>query len=181
DTVGFNGGSLLVQGSLLLYLTQQTDKALWDPVTRQLFLIGQGDGSAGWATTGAFFIKYGEACNCWTSLSLANIGPPAHGYNHMSINSAAGKIYYRVYAKPAIWEYDIAKNTWSVLTNVPSTTYNTVTTLEYFPEAGGIVYLDGDFGLYFFKLSTRQWQKLADTNKGGVYIMGSFENTIRYN
>ena len=70
-----------------------TDKAVWDPTTRQLLFIG-GDHNGT-----ARFVSYTDTTNSWQIQTQPSWIPSTvmHGYHHTAINAGSGILYHRPY------------------------------------------------------------------------------------
>src|SRR5262249_53135958 len=156
-----------------------SDKAIWDPNTRQLFFSGSGHEKTD------RFLKYSEATNSWTSLTNHPGGKEHsgywHAYDNQAIDPAAG-IYYRTHLRgrfASIFQYDIKKDQWSKLTDRPGNAEQRITGcgFEYFPEMHGLVvyYVGGE--LYLYDLKKAAWKELHPGPLGTL----TYSEIARYN
>ena len=155
------------------FITQYTDRAKWDPISKQVLFIGAAYGFSSGAQRGNF-IKYNDAANQWAILPRP-VGPLpnlAHAYNHTALNPATGEFYHSLYNDRDIYRYDPITASWSLLTTIPQNIMGGLQItkgLEYFPEMGGLVWYSSGIGLYFFNTSTKQWSVLVDSLGTSTY------------
>jgi hypothetical protein len=156
-TTGFND-ALLKDGDYNLF--QYTEDIIWDPVSKQLLFVGGGHGS------NAAFISYGEVSNAWQTRSLpgsywsTNF---SHAYDHSTIIPSLGRFYHRQPGGGDRLEiYDIGSNTWTRSAPLPNG-QQCCGAVEWFPELGRIVYVDGDYGVFAYDPATNQWSTLSNT------------------
>ena len=164
-TLDLNGGILEDVGGH--HILQYADDARWDPVGGRVLFLGQGH-SSNWdddPTTTARFIAYGAAANSWTALPALipseNVG---HGYDHSAIDVELGEFFHRPFGSRTVYRYHLASGLWDALPQIPQPSNQVAGGLEYFPEAGGLVFVDGDWGVWFWHRGTDRWQLLANTN-----------------
>ena len=183
-TNGFNNGAILAPGGSSDYITQYADNASWDPVSRQFLFEGMSHTNPTWT-----FVAYSEATNSWRTIpahpDLAGT-TVAHAYDHNTVDPATGDHFHRLYNSASVYKYATSAGTWSVLPQIPMQSRQVAGALAYFPEMGGLVFVDGDFGVWFYKASANRWRQLADTtaatNSGLPQLpMGDYNNFIQYN
>ncbi len=179
-TNGLNGGLLISDTAAGSYILQYMDKVTWDSTTRQLFFVG------GPHTGMPKFVAYSDASNTWRREPDAYWWTPLHGYQHNTINVAAGELYHRPYNTNRVYKYKIGTKTWSDLPPIPMASWEVAGALEYFPERNGLLFVDGDWGVFFLDLQTNQWTQLANTgvanNAPGLpnLPMGPYHNFASY-
>jgi hypothetical protein len=126
------------------FITAFTDDAVWNPVKEELYFLGAGHGkqSGGEQTK---FIKYRAADNAWSIVKLpSELYTIGHSYDHNAINPQANEFFHREYDTSHVHRYDIERGSWSRLPEWPGGYYVSITGgLEYFPELGGLVYING--------------------------------------
>src|SRR5437867_3380906 len=114
---GWNNGVGIIEDPTqsLNTIISYTDKAIWDPVTKKLFILGQSHGIPPPYTALAI---YNEATNTWTNSSGTQTflpsypGWPSHTYNHLA-GPRNGKLYAKFYSDQTMFEYTIATDTWA--------------------------------------------------------------------
>jgi hypothetical protein len=151
------------------YIMGYADDMNWDPVSRQAFFIGGDHNDL------AQFARYTESSNSWARLDRDWIGGGnQHGYNHQAINIAAGDIYYRPFnGGSRIYKYNIGTGTLSTLPNAPVSNA-CCDAIEYFPELGGLVWVQGYGDIWLFRESTDEWTKLATLPAGGTWQIAEY-------
>lgn len=167
------------------FITAFSDEAIWNPLTRGLYYLGAGHGpeSGGVQTR---FIRYSAADNFWSVIKLPEeLYDLGHSYDHSAIDPAAGAMYHRMYgSKRQVYRYDFASDKWNLLPLLPRDYYFSITGgLEYFPELGGLVHIngsgkkDGDSGsALVFK--NGKWSALASGLSFGDYHTFSEYNPV---
>ena len=156
------------------------NKAVWDPVNREVHYVGQGHIAC------AKHIRYNEGSNTWsTAASPSGIGQFGHGYEHNAINPLNGDFYYRNYASDQIEKYGAASKSWSALPRIGTNT-QVAGAIAYSPEADGLLFVDGDYGVWFYSNSSNSWSLVANTTlvvNGGKpkLSMASYHNFASYN
>ncbi len=176
NTSGFSGAFLETAPGAPI--TIYADSAAWDPNSRRFLYLGAPHMQP-WK-----FILYDDLTNMWSSGPLPEscmaipAGCIGHGYDHNAINQAAGDFYHRPYNSRNVYQYK--GGAWSPLPAISSSVMPVVGItggLQYFPELGGLVYIQGaDGGVYFLKTGTSQWSSLAQN-----LAMGPYHNFIEYN
>ena len=91
-----------------------------------------------------------------------------HGYDHNTLNTATGELYFRPYASADIYRYKIATKTWSHLTRIPNMEYNCCGAIEYFPEREGVVFVGRD-ELLFYNTRRGSWSSPWTRIRTGPY------------
>jgi hypothetical protein len=165
ETKGLTPELLEVPHSVMTYnVLEYQNSGVWDPVSRQVLFVGGPHGGQG------KFITYDEASNTWrqepdpTPVSMLS----THGYDHNTLNTATGELYFRPYASANIYKYKIATKTWGHLTRIPNTEYNCCGAVEYFPEREGIVFV-GRNELLFYNTRRGSWSAPWTTIRTGRY------------
>jgi len=165
ETVVSDGAS----GSLFTY----SEDGAWDPATRQFLYIG-GDHNGI-----AEFVSYSADTNTWKRLPRPSwIGTTKgthtmHGYDHNAINPATGDFYHRPFGGKTIWKCRISTGTWAALPAIATDDYLACAMgVEYFPELGGLVVVNGAGGkgsVYLFSEKDQKWTTLARNLPMGTY------------
>ena len=164
-TLDLNAGILEDVGGH--HILQYTDDAVWDPVGERVLFLGQGHAS-NWdndPTTTARFIAYGAGTNRWTVMlpviPSENVG---HGYDHSALDAARGEFFHRPFNSLTVYRYRLATGEWDALPAIPQPARQVAGALEYFPEPDGLLFVDGDWGVWFWRRATNAWELLANTN-----------------
>lgn len=181
-----NGLNILVPpiGSSISYITQYSDRGVWDPVSHQFYFCGAAHGEPNQNQSFRKFVKYSESNNSWSTLPDPGFWT-AHSYEHLTINPSTGLIYYREYNSLTVDVYDIHTGAWGHIPSIPMGANQVAGALEYFPERNGLVFVDGDWGIWFFGLSSNEWTLVAETNGSQKTTlpklpMGSYDNFSAY-
>ncbi|MDF2177298.1 disaggregatase related repeat-containing protein [Aliiglaciecola sp. CAU 1673] len=152
-----------------LHIAGWTDDAKWDPRTKQLFFMG--------FRKKPKFVAYSEQNNTWRVIDedreWAHQGNYGHLYGNNAFDSATGRFFYHVSSAKAVYVYSLEDNTWTTTPETPFPASGT-TSIEYFPELGGIVRLSR-IGLELFVEQTQTWQQLGKIEKMGYHSL------VRYN
>jgi hypothetical protein len=171
-TTGFSG-VLLPNSST----TQQSpiiefaDKIAFDPVRKQIHLLGCARGDADPAyqcgtTDGedAGYSIFDEVTNTWTDGTTAPINSAPHGYDHIAVNAANGDVYYITsgqISNTTIYFKAGGSTNWSTQSGPTSTGGTTTFALEVFPERNELTVVDGGDGfpakLWMRQLSGGSW------------------------
>lgn len=152
------------------------DKALWNPVAREIHFIGKGH------LRDLKHISYNEAANRWTreakpywdcsgSGTCYGIG---HGFEHSAIDPTTGNVYARLFNSSQVFKWTRATKTWSELPPGPVTS-SVAVAIEYFPELGGLLLVGGG-EVHLYRESSRAWVQLAQ----GL-AMGPYSHVASYN
>lgn len=183
-TNGFNNGGILVTDDGDGFL-QYTDEALWDPIKRQIYVIGTSRGnSAQYGMINQKWIAYSEGLNTWTVLPQLPFYIGFHSYDHAALDTRTGDYYVKIVGGDFATDREVHKftassQTWSKLPDMPvSGDAPCCSALEYFPELGGIVYVNprdngGEF--YLYNPSTNAWSTIP----GG--FSGDYSQFSEYN
>ncbi|MEW5879378.1 MAG: hypothetical protein AB1761_02930 [Pseudomonadota bacterium] len=152
------------------------DKALWNPITREIHFIGKGH------LRDLKHISYNEAANRWAreakpywdcsgSGVCYGIG---HGFEHSAIDPTTGNVYARLYNSSQVFKWTRATKTWSELPPGPVTS-SVAVAIEYFPDLGGLLLVGGG-EVHLYRESSRAWVQLAQ----GL-AMGPYSHVASYN
>jgi hypothetical protein len=165
ETKGMTPELLEVPHPVMIYnVLEYQNSGVWDPVTRQVLFVGGPHGGTG------KFISYDEASNTWrhepdpTPASMLS----THGYDHNTLNTATGDLYFRPYASANVYKYQIATKIWSHLTRIPNTQYNCCGAIEFFPERDGFVFV-GRNEVLFYNTRRGSWSAPWTTIRTGPY------------
>lgn len=152
-----------------LHIAGWTDDAHWDPKTNQLLFMG--------FRKKPKFIAYSEDSNNWRVIDedkeWPHEGNTGHLYGNNALDPQTGRFFYHVGSAKTVYVYSLQEQTWSTLPQIPFS-YSGTTSIEYFPELGGIVRLSR-VGLDLFVEQTQKWQQL-----GKITDMG-YHSLVRYN
>ncbi|NND65616.1 MAG: hypothetical protein HKM24_06595 [Gammaproteobacteria bacterium] len=167
-----------------------SNKALWDPVRKQVDFFGSGHRG------GTHHIRYNASTDTWTELFYVphvtdGSIPFGHGYDQNAINPATGDMYFRPYNQLTVRKHDknleqmpyVYDDQWENIPVPPDMpdpgAKQVASSLEYFPEMGGLIYTDGHprAGVRFYNEATDQWSELAP---GEQVPMGPYQNMSKY-
>lgn len=169
------------------HILQYTDNAEWDPFHQQFLFLGQGHSSNydDDPSTGSRFIRYSEFQNQWAVLPEIPVNNVGHGYDHSAFNPETGDFFHRPANGLTVYRYNTIAESWSSLPSLPMQSIQVAGALAYFPEMGGLLFVDGDWGVWFFDEIKNKWQQLANTNGGGNstlpnLAMGAYSNFAEY-
>jgi hypothetical protein len=168
ETSGWNTGSHSV--------LQYANKGGWDPSTRQFLFVGSPHDNP------HKFIIYSADSNSWrlgelpltcmNEGAITGCGFTSHGYDHNCMDTVDGDLYLRVRGR-MIYRYRTSVNRWIGFPEVPDTVISypgVASSLEYFPEMGGVVYINGaDGNVGFGNSTTYRWRRLASGLNMGPY------------
>jgi hypothetical protein len=116
---------------------------------------------------------YTRATNAWTvstwpgGCSSGTASSPCfnHAYDHNTVDPLTGDVYWRHYADgKTVRRGTNQGTTWSTLPPVPANQGQCCLILKYFPERGGLVWVDPDWGAFIWTKSTNTWTRIADTS-----------------
>jgi len=159
---------------------EYADNAVWDPVHKKLYFLGAPHYCWPWK-----FLIYDEATNQWSTGLLPASGMNSggsqigHAYDHNAVDPATGDVFHKPYNDRNIYRY--SNGSWSLYTTFNATispSINITGGLSWFPEMGGLVFIQGGgtaVSAAFYKASTQQWSRLA-TNLS----MGNYQEMIAY-
>ena len=109
---------------------------------RQVLFVGQGHYSA------LKFIRYDAAANAWKLQETPSWwkgdartgkGPIGHAYYNNAIDPLRGILYHHQSATRFVHRYDVARDEWTTLPEIPGAATGHGTALAYFPERKGLV------------------------------------------
>lgn len=183
-TSGFNSGGILIppggQGNLLEY----TDEAQRNPLTGKIYIIGCARSNAGAGNyqcgntdaEDAGMIEYDELTNTWARMPTASIDTGFHTYDHAAIDPATGDYYFRELTN-RVWKYSGGQ--WTQLPRIAASAYDTACCggLEYFPERGELIFIDGGGGgrIHTWRTGVTSWS-VSDV----APTLGSYEIFTEY-
>ena len=175
-TIGFNDDLLFSPRDTTHHALGWTEDMVWDPVTQQILYIGGGH------EADTMFLVYSAASNTWRRITplapgWVRTGPGGltdHAYDHNAIAPSVRRFYHRQFFSSYIDIYNIDTGAWSRSQEMPNYA-QCCGALEYFPEMGGLVYLDGSGALYLMDVNTGSWRTLA-----GSFRIGPYHNFAEY-
>ena len=93
--------------------------------------------------------------------------------------------YYRQYNSTGIYKLTNGGSSWSTIASVPTANFQCCGALEYFPDQGRLIFIDGDWGGWSYNPGTNSWTHLFRTvgNDGSglpQYPMASYTNFAEY-
>ena len=152
ETDGFEASEILVKPWMNILV--ETEEAMWDPVRRQLHVLGYTTQDE------AGHFVYDEHTNAWerrkTPKAQSWFGP---GYDHIAFDPAAQALFFRQHNHDLVHQLDVRTGTWSVLPRMPANPAE-IGALEYFPEMGGLVFAGGGT-VYLYRFRSKRWEVLA--------------------
>jgi len=147
----------------------------WDPNSRQFLFMGMDHGA-----DMAKFIIYRESDNTWRRQPRPAYVKGNHGFDHQAIDPIQGVFYLRVYNSITIYRYVISTDSWSTLPAIPDNIKGYIQVaggLAFFPELGGLVFVNGGGGdVFFYEEKTKAWSK-----PGSGLAMAQYHNFAEYN
>jgi hypothetical protein len=138
---------------------EYADKAVWDPIAYQLRFVGSPHYEA------YKVLIYDDASGAFGEGPMLP-GIPfdtvlvGHGYQHNALDPATGDSFYRPYNSADVYRYHAGA--WTALPPIPGDSRQCCGGLEWFPERDGLLFVDGDWGVFFH--DGEGWSKLADTS-----------------
>ncbi len=175
DTTGPGGLAMnWLESTGNLAITNWPGKAAFDPVTKQVIIVGTSQGYASESPPGAhgkaayFDVTNGQFSVQWNPFSV-NLG---HIYDSNVSAPMSGKIYKGAYNSPLLFEGDIASRVWANVANMTSLSLTPVTGLESFPDLGSsgsvLVLCDGG-KLCRFDIATTELTTVGTYSGIGAY------------
>ncbi len=117
-----------------------TDEALWDPIGRDIYIMGTRRPYKRWDQG---FVKYSVDTNSWTILNLPPFGVGAHGYDNGALDVQGRTFYWsRIGVARIVWAMDLDTGIWTQLPNAPIQA-GQFSAIEFFPELNRLVFFDG--------------------------------------
>lgn len=182
ETVNFNQGQVL-ETDPAAPITQWADGGCWDNIRKEMNFGGSPH------YLPMKFVRYTEATNGWTDGELPQfVQIPSHANDdHHACNPTNGDIYLRHYDSYLIEKYSSATRTWSYLPSYSQSAQSKQVgnAMEYFPERGELLLVDGDWGVHRYSFATNTWSRVAYTNNEfgspSLIGMGSYQVFAEYN
>ena len=167
------------------HINEYADKGMWNPITREALFVGACHGNPA-PGDGEKFIRFSDATNLW-NIAGPDVSPAtyqAHSYQHNAIDLATGDIYYRRYDSTEFYRF--RNGAWMSMPSIPMPSRQVAGALEGFSERNGILFIDGDWGVYWYNITTNAWTVLAETNGNWgstmpKFPMGPYHNVAVYN
>ena len=182
---GFNNGNILIPSASSCtagdYITEYANKAVWNTIAKQFQFVGSPHGNCGVIN----MVIYNETSNAWSvGPQPTGIVQPQHSYDHNTIDPATGTMYWRQYNSLNFYRLTNGGGSWSRIAS-PSMSYQCCNTLEYFPNMGRLIYVDGNFGGWAYNPGTNSWTQLfrGSENDGTAlpqYPMSGYTNFAEY-
>lgn len=164
---------------------QYSDKGVWDPNTCQALFTGGGHLSL------VKFLGYSASENTWFQApnptwwcETTPDDPYAcstHAYGHNALDPATGSYWFRTFNNAAVHHTQVASPIvaeWDEAPGLDASAASCIATaLEYFPELGGLVYVDCTAqAVQVLYDGASAWEVLP-----GTYPMGPYHNYATYN
>jgi hypothetical protein len=183
ETAGLD--SALIDAGGGHHVLEYSDKGVWDPNTCQALFTGGGH------LTLVKFLGYSASENAWfqapnptwwcETTSEDPYACSTDAYGHTALNPATGDYWFRTFNDAAV-HHTVAASpvaaAWDEAPALPSTPASCIATaLEYFPELGGLVYIDcaGQTVQVLYD-GASEWEQLP-----GTYAMGAYHDYAVYN
>jgi hypothetical protein len=155
-----------------------TDDGKWDSLRGQFLYYGFRQARK--------FIAYSEEKNEWRVIKKHFKWPLKHSMGHIyggnAFDPARGIFYHYATGSKNVFGYDLAKDEWSELPALPFGKGDHGSSLEYFPELGGLVHhrSAGKGGvLHLYKEKTRSWSALGKTAVCGYHSMARYNPQLK--
>lgn len=155
-----------------------TDDGHWDSRTGQFLYYGFRQARK--------FIAYSEEKNEWRVIPRHYKWPLKTAMGHIYGNNAhdpARSIFYQnAPASNRVYAYDLAKDEWADLPAMPFGKGTHGTSLEYFPELGGPVFLrshQNTGSVYLYRKKTRAWSVLGKSQVCGYHSMARYNPYLK--
>jgi hypothetical protein len=151
------------------YVSEYANSAAWDPINEKFHFIGAHHGT----TYIGRHVVYTRATNAWTvgtwpgGCQSGTASSPCfnHAYDHNTLDPSTGDVYWRHYNDGTTVRRGTSQGaTWSTLPTVPANQGQCCMILKYFPERGGLLWVEPDWGAWFWTKATNTWTRVADTS-----------------
>jgi hypothetical protein len=155
-----------------------TDDGKWDSRTGQFLYYGFRQARK--------FIAYSEEKNEWRVIKKHFKWPlkttMGHIYGGNAFDGTKGIFYHYATHSKNVFGYDLAKGEWSELPALPFGKGDHGSSLEYFPELGGLVHhrSAGKGGvLHLYREKTKSWSALGKTTVCGYHSMARYNPQLK--
>lgn len=159
--------------------------AVWDPFRKQVRFVGSQTNINPPITR---FIVYDDASNSWSIETHPFTGYSSsyeqNGYDHNAIDPQTGFGYLRVTNQPLVLSYEPSTKSWFELPPIPATVYDTLQIsggTAFFPELGGLVYVNGPNVVAFWNQTTNAWNQIERFGPATSTAMGTYSTFAEYN
>jgi hypothetical protein len=167
----WNSGMILVPTDISTcttgdYITQFADKAPWDPANKRMLFVGQTHGNC----YGGRFVIYTDSSSAWSigpwPPGICQSGTPdnpcfSHAFGHNTVDPLTGTLYFR--QSYTLKFFKFSGGAWTAIPSPPQQSSQCCGAIEFFPEMGKLLHLDGDWGLWAYDPSANSWKALANT------------------
>jgi len=152
------------------YISEFSNSTAWDPVNGLLHYAGAHHGT----TYVGRHVIYTAATNAWTlgpwpgGCSSGTASSPCfnHAYDHNTVDPTTGDMYWRHYQDgTTVRRGTNAGLSWSTLPQVPAMQGQCCLTMKYFPELGGLIWVEPDWGVWKWTKATNSWSLIANTSQ----------------
>ncbi len=171
ETEGFDSDTMQVvvnDEGRQLHIAGWTDDGHWDPDTGQFLYMG--------FRLRTKFIAYNAYTNRWHvnpsfewPLSGTAFG---HVYGNNAHDPSSGAYYHNASRSQIVFRYDLATGAWTALPETPDRG-DFGTTLEHFPELGGLV-RHTRRGLHVFDEESETWRTLESPHVSGYHSLARY-------
>ncbi len=121
-------------------LLEFTDKASWDSIEKEIYIIGTRRPYKAWDQG---FVKYSETTNSWVTMEQPPFGFGPHGYDHSTMDVVGRKFYQtQVDFASQVWSMDMDTGIWQQLPSNPIQA-GQFAALDYFPELDRMIFFNG--------------------------------------
>jgi hypothetical protein len=181
DTNGFNSGDIL-RTSEAGSIAEYNNELNWDPIHRKAYIVGTARGSSGtYGTKNQKWVQFTDSNNSWSELPNLPFYLGFHAYDHAALDTTTGDFYVRVVESADVWRFDAQSQNWSQLPDLPNGAKPCCESLDYFPELGGVVYVEGNHEsgssrILVYKRSTNQWSSVSASS----VTMGDYHSFSEY-
>ena len=153
-----------------LHIAGWTDDAMWDENNKQLYFMG--------FRQNLKMLNFDSQTNEWREIA-ADIEWPietnfGHVYGNNAYNANEGLFYHHMANTKEVYSFNTASEQWTKLPTLPLESGELGTSIEYFPELGGLVRVARS-GIKLLANGKDQWQSIGFIPKMGYHSL------VRYN
>ncbi|PCJ58125.1 MAG: hypothetical protein COA79_13975 [Planctomycetota bacterium] len=149
-----------------------TDDGAWDSRTGQFIFMG--------FRLALKCIAYSEETNEWRTIPERFKWPRKNAFGHIYSNNAhdfiRGVYYHHIAGSKLVYGYDLKSKKWEGLPPIPMKKGKMASSLEYFPELGGLVRHGHDKKLYLYNDKKKNWSTLGQTQVCGYHSMARYNS-----
>jgi hypothetical protein len=158
------------------YISEYANSAAWDPINEKFHFIGAHHGT----TYIGRHVVYARATNAWTQSTWpggcqsGTASSPCfnHAYDHNTVDPSTGDVYWRHYNDGRNVRRGTGQGTtWSMLPPIPAQQGQCCLVMKWFPERGGLVWVEPDWGAFLWTKATNTWTRIADTSQNETSLV----------